>query len=102
MSWKFGFLLIILGGAIFAYVVGSAPRKHRPLSKSQPVSSRETAKPELGMEAIDTSIVEEARSKNAALAATTGARGIFAMNKILNGVVSRYGVDAMRKKYNRD
>ena len=102
MTWKIWFLVIILAGAALAYFLGSRPRKHRSLASMQPGRSHSAPKPELGMEAIDLDIVDEANRKNAEAAAMTGVRREQNSNTILNGVVDRFGVTAMRKKYKRD
>ncbi|UWQ97758.1 hypothetical protein K3729_09670 [Rhodobacteraceae bacterium S2214] len=111
MTWKLWFLLIILGGAGLAYVLGSRPRKYRPLSGNQPGAILpDEPKPELGMEAIDMDVVKEAQAKNSALGAMTGgSRNAVGgrqpnPNASLNSVVGRFGVKAMRKKFghNRD
>ena len=102
MTWKLWFLVIILAGAALAYFLGSRPRKHRSLASMQPGGSHNAPKPELGMEAINMDIVDEANCKNAEAAAMTGVRRGQSANTILNGVVERYGVTAMRKKYKRD
>lgn len=102
MTWKLWFLVIILAGAALAYLIGSRPRKHRSLASTQPGYTQIAPKPELGMEAINMDTVDEADRSNADAAAMTGSLQIQNPNKILNNVIDRYGVTAMRKKYRRD
>jgi len=87
MTWKIWLLLIILAGSALIYILGSRPRKHRPLASFQPGgSSGPQNNVPLGTKEVDMGIVRGGRRSSDHIDATTHG----------------YGVEAMKKKYRRD